>query len=73
MKNVFKPLAKSVLIPTLTVAVSTTDAAIHKKRLGSGTTTLVIYKEEMNDIMKIVNCLGELGLLKKDVSQPIKN
>ena len=50
MKNVFKPLAKSVLIPTLTVAVSATDAAIHKKRLGSGTTTFIIYKGEMNDI-----------------------
>ena len=32
MKNVFKPLAKSVLILlVLTVAASTTDAAIHKK------------------------------------------
>ena len=34
MKNVLKPLAKSVLIPLgLTAAASATDAAIHKKCL----------------------------------------
>ena len=34
MKNVLKPLAKSVLIPLgLTAAASATDAAIHKKML----------------------------------------
>ena len=37
IKNVIKPLAKSVLIPLgLTAAASTTDAGIHKKILGSG-------------------------------------
>ena len=37
MKNVLKPLAKSVLIPLgLTAVASATDAAIHKKMLGSG-------------------------------------
>ena len=36
MKNVLKPLAKSVLIPLgLTAAASVTDAAIHKKMFGS--------------------------------------
>ena len=41
MKNVPKSLAKSVLIPlVLTGAASLTDAAIHKKIFGSGTTTL---------------------------------
>ena len=40
MKNVLKPLAKSVLIPLgLTAAASATDAAIHMKMFGSGTTT----------------------------------
>ena len=34
MKNVLKPLAKSVLIPLrLTTAASETDAAIHKKKV----------------------------------------
>ena len=37
MKNVLKPLAKTVLIPLgLTAAASTTVAAIHKKMFGSG-------------------------------------
>ena len=36
MKNVLKPLAKSVLIPLeLTAAVSATDASLHKKIFGS--------------------------------------
>ena len=61
IKNVIKPLAKSVLIPLgLTVPVSAADAGIQKKKkktkkkLASGTTTLIILNEEMNDIMKIV-------------------
>ena len=42
--NLLKPLARSLLIPLgLTAAVSATDAAIHKKMFGSGTTTLIIY------------------------------
>ena len=55
MKNVLKPLAKSTLIPLgLTAAASATDAAIHKKMFGFGTTTLIISNKEINDIMKIV-------------------
>ena len=74
MENVIKPLAKSVLIPLrLTVAASETDAAVHKKRFGSGVTTLITSNEEMNDILKIVKCLEESGLLMKDVSEITKN
>ena len=54
IKNVIKPLAKSVLIPLGLTAAAAADAGIHKKILGSGTTTLIISNEEMNDIMKIV-------------------
>ena len=58
IKNVFKPLAKSVLILLgLTAAASTTDAAFHGKTFGSGNTTLIISNEEMNDIIKIVKTL----------------
>ena len=58
MKNILKPLPKIVSIPLgLTVAASATNAAIHKKMFGSGTTTLIILNEEMNNIMKIVNSL----------------
>ena len=39
----------------------------------SGTTTLIIYKEKMIDIMKIITSLRESSSLIKDVSQIIKN
>ena len=43
MKNVLKPLAKSVLMLLgLTAAALATDAAIHKKMFGSCMTTLII-------------------------------
>ena len=72
--NVLKPLAKSFLIPLgLTAAVSATDAAIHKEIIGSGTTTLTISNEEMNDIMEIVKYLEESSSLLKGVSETIKN
>ena len=74
MKNVLKPPTKSVLTPLgLTAAASPTEAAIHKKMFGSGTTTLIISNEETNDIMKIVKSLEECGLLIKDVSETVKN
>ena len=62
MKNLLKPLVKSVLILLgLTAAASAADAAIHKKMFGSDTrtselakqTALITCNEEMND-MKIV-------------------
>ena len=40
---------------------------------GSGTTTLIILNEEVNDIMKIVKSLEESGFLIKGVSETIKN
>ena len=74
MKNVLKPLAKSVLIPLgLTAAASATDAAIHKKIIGSGFTTLIISNEEVNDILKIIKSLEESGSLIKGVGETIKN
>ena len=70
MKIALKPLAKSVLISLgLTVATSTRDAAIQKKNFGSRMTTLIILKEEMNNILKIVKSLEESGLLIKGVSK----
>ena len=66
IKNVIKPLAKSVLIPLgLTAAASAADAGIHKKILGSGTANLLISNEEMNDIMKIVQALEDSNVLLK--------
>ena len=58
MKNVFKPLAKKLLLLLgLTVAASSTGTTINRKMFGSGMTTLIILNEEMNDIMRIVNSL----------------
>ena len=55
MKNVIQPLAKSVLVPLgLTAAASAADAGIHKKIVGSGTATLLILNDELEDIIKIV-------------------
>ena len=51
--NALNSLAKSVsIILELTAAASATDAAIHRKMLGAGETTLIISNEETNDIMK---------------------
>ena len=44
-----------------------------KKKHGSGTTTLIISKEEMNDIMKIVQALEDSNILLKGVTKTIKN
>ena len=72
--NVLKPFAKSVLIPLgLTAAASAIDQAIHKKMCSSGFATIIIYNEEMNDIMKIVKSLEESGLLLKGVSETIQH
>ena len=72
IKNVIKPLAKSVLIPLgLSAAASAADRGIQKKILGSGTTTLIIPNEEMNDIMKIVQALEDSNITR--VTKTIKN
>ena len=73
------PLLKSVIKPLgllgLTAASSAIDAGIQKKTYsGSGTTTLVISNEEMNDdIIKIVQALENSGILLKRVTKTIKN
>ena len=59
MKSIYQ-LPKSVSIPLGSSAgMSAADAAIQKKIYGSGTTTLIISNEEMEDIMKKVKSLEE--------------
>ena len=73
IKNIIKPLAKSVLIPLgLAAAASAADAGIHKKILGSGTTTLIISNEKMN-IMNIVQALEDSNILLKGVTKTVQN
>ena len=58
MKNIPKPLAKSVFIPSgLIASASATDAAIQKRLFVSGTTALIISNEEIDKIMKTVKSL----------------
>ena len=55
------PLLKAVIKPLgllgLTAASSAIDTGVRKKIYGSGTTSLVISNDEMNDIMRIVQAL----------------
>ena len=44
-----------------------------KKIHGSGTATLIISNEEMNDIIKIVQALEDSNILLKEVTKSIKN
>ena len=68
------PLAKNVLAPLgITATATAIDAGIQKKIHGSGTTTLIISNEEMNDVMKIVQVLEDPNVLLKEVTKTIKN
>ena len=58
MKSVPTPLAKIILIPlALSAGMPVADEAIQKKFYGSGTAALIIWNEEVEDIMKIVKSL----------------
>ena len=62
------PLAKNFLASSgTTAAASAIDAGIQKKIHGSGTTTLIISNEEMNDIMKIIQALEDSDILLKEL------
>ena len=70
LKSIIKPLG----LLGLTAASSAIDAGFQKKIYnGSGTATLVISNEEMNDKMKIVQALKNRGILLKDLTKTIKN
>ena len=74
IKNVIKPLVKSVLIRLgLTAAASAADVGIHKKILGSGNTTLLISNNEIHDIIKIIKSLEDSGLLIEGVTKTVQN
>ena len=72
--NILKPLAQSVLLPLglTAAAAAATDAAIHKKMIGSGFTTLIISNEEINDIMEKVKSIEDSGLLIKQLVKQFK-
>ena len=73
LMKVAVPLAKNILSPLgVTAAASAIDAGIQKKRHGSGTATLIISNEEMNDIMKILQSLEDSNILLKGVTKIIE-
>ena len=56
-----------------TAAALAIDAGFQKKIHGSGTTTLTISNEEMDDILKNVQALEDSNILLKGVTKTIKN
>ena len=86
MKNVIKPLAKSVLIPLgLAAAASAANVGIHKKIFRSSdyhpssstshnnNTILIISNDEIEDITRIAKSLEDSSLLSEGVSETIQN
>ena len=67
--SLIKPVIKPLGLLGLPAASSATDAGVQKKLYGSGSTTLVISNEEMNDIMKIVQALEDSNILLKGVGK----
>ena len=67
------PFVKNVLALLGSSAAATAIDAGIKKKLGSGTTTLIIPNEEINDIMRIVQALEDSNVLLKGVTKTIKN
>ena len=74
LMKVAMSLAKNVLAPLgISAAMSAIDGSIKKKMLGSGTTTLIISNDEMDDILKIVKSLEKSGVLLKGASETIQH
>ena len=67
-------LGENILAPLgITAAASAIKAGIQKKIHGSGTATLIISNEEINDIMKITQDLEDSNILLKGVTKTMKN
>ena len=73
LRNFFVPLG-------LMATASVTGAAIQKKTFGSGRlselakrTTLVFSNDEIDDIIRIVKCIEDVGLLIKGVIEAVEN
>ena len=74
LMKVTVPLAKNILASLgITAAASVIGAGVQKKIHGSGTTTLIISKKEMNEIMKIIQALEDSKIVLKGVTKTIKN
>ena len=64
LMKVAVPLAKNILHPlVITAAASAIGAGIQKRIHGSGTTTLILSNEEMNDIIKFAQAFEDSNIL----------
>ena len=74
LMKVAMPLAKNILAPLgISAAMSAIDGSIKKKMFCSGTTTLIISNDEMDDILKIVKSLEDSNVLLKGFSETIQH
>ena len=62
-----------IIIIIIIAAASAVDTGIQKKIHGSGTTTLIISNEQVNDIVKIIQALEDSNILLKGVTKTIEN
>ena len=74
MKNVIKPLAKSVLIPLgLAAAVSGSGRPLFSLLHNNNNAILIISNDEMKDTVEIVESLEDSGLLPERANETIQN
>ena len=74
LMKIVVPLSKNILAPLgITAGASAIDAGLQKKIHGSGTTTLIISNEKMNDMVEIVQALEDSNILLKGGTKQIKN
>ena len=74
IRGVLTLLPKGVLVPLgLTAVASATDTTIQKNIYQSDMTAMLISKNEMDHVKKIVKSLQESDSLLKDLSEAIEN
>ena len=68
------PLVINILAPLeITATGLAIDAGMQRKIYDSGATTLIISKEEMNEVFKIVQALQVSNILLKGITKIIEN
>ena len=68
------PLVINILAPLeITATGLAIDAGMQRKMHDSGATTLIISKEEMNEVFKIVQALQVSNILLKGITKIIEN
>ena len=57
-----------------TTATSAADARIHKKILGSGNYTILIFSnDDLKDFLKVLKLFGDNGILLEGITETVKN